>query len=75
MRARPLYSILAKKAGFFLVFDRNGITGQMPRLRAAARLAAASYPLSANAARGAISGPMSSSVSKERLSWASPPVR
>ena len=39
------------------------------------RAGAASYPLSATAARGAISGPMSSSVSKERLSWASPPVR
>lgn len=47
----------------------------MPRALAAARLALLEYPLSAMAARGDMSGPMSSRVSKCVQSEASPPVR
>ena len=47
----------------------------MPRLRAAARLALLSYPLSPTAARGVMSGPRSSRIAKWRLSLAWPAVR
>ena len=49
--------------------------GLMPRLRKAARFAAESQPLSVMAARGVMSGPMSSDVSSWVQSLVSPPVR
>jgi len=39
MRARPLYSVLAKKAGLFFSLALYGITGAIPRFLAAWRLA------------------------------------
>ena len=75
IRARPLYSSFGKNFGLSTVFSRYGITGQIPRCRAAARFARASYPLSVITARGVMSGPMSSRTSNCRLSLASPPVR
>ena len=75
IRARVLLSSLGKKLGFFLAFARCGMTGMMRRLRQAARFAAESYPLSVSAARGVMSGPMSSEVSSWVQSLPSPPVR
>ncbi len=72
---RPLYRRLGKNRPLCLEFSRRGITGVMPRARAAARFASLSYPLSVIAMRGRISGPMSSEVSNCVLSLASPPVR
>src|SRR4051794_36801290 len=51
------------------------MTGQMPRDRAASRLALLSYPLSPTTARGVMSGPRSSRIEKCRLSLACPGVR
>src|SRR4051794_3141683 len=48
--------------------DLTGITGQMPRSRAATRLPLLSYPLSPTAARGVMSGPRSSRISNCGLS-------
>ena len=75
IRARVLYSTFGKKPGLFLAFERCGMTGMMRRLRQAARLAAESYPLSVSAARGGMSGPMSSEVASWVQSLTSPPVR
>lgn len=59
-RARALYKTFGKKFGLFFTLERYGITGTMPRSRHAARFAFESYPLSVSAARGLMSGPMSS---------------
>jgi hypothetical protein len=75
MRARSLYRRLGKKRPRCLEFSRRGMTGVIPRARAAARLAWLSYPLSVIAMRGRMSGPMSSEISNCVLSLASPPVR
>ncbi len=75
MRARSLYKRLGKKRPLCFEFSRRGITGVMPRARAAARLAWLSYPLSVIAMRGRISGPMSIDVSNSVLSLTCPPVR
>ena len=75
IRARSLYRRLGKKRPRCLEFSRRGITGVMPRARAARRFASLSYPLSVIAMRGRTSGPMSSDVSNCVLSLASPGVR
>ena len=75
IRARVRYRIFGKNLGFFLTFERYGITGAIPRARQAARFAFESYPLSVNAARGLISGPMPSEHINCVLSLTSPPVR
>ena len=74
-RARVLYNRFGKNFGLLLLLERCGITGTIPRSRQAARLALESYPLSVIAARGLISGPMSSEVFSCVLSLTSPPVR
>ncbi|MDQ3560677.1 MAG: hypothetical protein M3453_16125 [Pseudomonadota bacterium] len=66
---------MAKKAGLSFSLSLCGMTGAMPRARAAVRLALLEYPLSPMAARGVMSGPMSSSVTKCGASAFSPPVR
>ncbi len=73
IRARSLYRRLGKRPRC-LEFSRRGITGVMPRARAARRFASLSYPLSVIAMRGRTSGPMSSDVSNCVLSLASPGV-
>ena len=50
--------LTATIGGRFLAEALNGITGQMPRSRAATRLPLLSYPLSPTAARGVMSGTM-----------------
>jgi len=75
IRARSLYRHLGKKRPRCLEFSRRGMTGVIPRARAADRFASLSYPLSVTAMRGRISGPMSSDVSNCVLSLASPGVR
>src|ERR1700730_10123416 len=65
MRARVLYGSFGKNFGLFLAFERYGMTGTIPRARHAARLAFESYPLSVSAARGRMSGPISS----EHTNW------
>ena len=74
-RARVLYSSFGKNFGLLLLLERYGIIGTIPRSRQATRLAFESYPLSVIAARGLMSGPMSSDVFSCVLSLTSPPVK
>ena len=59
MRARVLYGNFGKNLGLFLVFERYGMIGAIPRFRHAVRFAFESEPLSVIAARGRMSGPIS----------------
>ena len=74
VRARPRWGTFGEGTGRFLASLRKGMTGRMPRLRAAPRSASASPPLSVTTARGAVSGPIPSGVSNCRPSRASPPA-
>ena len=74
-RARVLYSNFGKNFGLLSLLDRYGITGTIPRSRQASRFAFESYPLSVIAARGLMSGPMSSDIFSCVLSLTSPPVK
>ncbi len=74
IRARNLYRSLDTGLAS-LAFLRRGMTGTMPRSRAACRFASESYPLSAMTPSGVASGPISSRVSNCLVSLASLPVR
>lgn len=64
-----------KKPGLAFSLVLFGMTGMMPRDRAASRLALLAYPLSPTAARGSTSGPSPSRIEKCGASPFSPPVR
>ena len=75
IRARSLQSFFGNNRPRSLEFSLRGMTGVIPRVRAASRLERLSYPLSVIATRGRISGPRSREVSHCVVSLPSPPVR
>jgi hypothetical protein len=73
-RARVPYSSFGKNFVLLLLLERYGITVTIPRSRQASRFAFESYSRSVIAARGLMSGQMSSDVFSCALSLTSPPV-